>query len=196
MNFRATILFLAFAAATEGRLQGQRELALFRGGGFEICHFVDETHYETKTANIFDVLFHVILHQSDQFGSCLTTCETLCEGFSSFESTTEHCVCIEAQESEEVPTRTEEVVVVCAIGFAPSSTTRLCVQTCESQYNPCGPGSECISDAVVGHTCKPQYDQSICPLGCGPHSSCVDGSCACDPGFERRESYLPCQEVP
>lgn len=196
MNFRTFILLLAFAT-TDARLQGQRELGSLLGG-FQICHTVDETHFETKTENIFSALFHVILHQGDKFESCLSACERLCNGFSSFEATTDKCVCMKEQDFTGEQDTTEAAVptdkVVCSLGFAPSSTTGLCVETCQSQYNPCGPGSECINDAALGHTCKPQYDASVCPVGCGQHSSCLNGSCICDNGFERRESYLPCQE--
>ena len=198
MNFRALLLLLTFAT-TKARLQGQRELGTFLLGGFQICHAVDETHFETTTENIFSALYHAIFHQGDKFESCLSACEGLCHGFSSFEVTSDKCVCMEDQDVTGDQDITKDAAptdkVVCSLGFAPSSTTGLCVETCQSQYNPCGPGSECMNDAALGHTCQPQYEEaSVCPFGCGQHSSCLNGSCICDNGFERRETYLPCQE--
>jgi hypothetical protein len=194
MNSRTLLLLLASTTTTNARLQGQRELSTSLLGDFQICHTVDETHFETITRNIFGAFYHAIFHQEDYFESCLPACESLCKGFSSFEATTDKCVCTKEQEfTEDAETETTDTVV-CPLGFAPSSTTGECVETCQSPYNPCGPGSECIDDAALGHTCKNQYDSSVCPVGCGQHSSCLNGSCICDEGFERRESYLPCQE--
>jgi len=184
MNFR-TILFLLSTMAVDARLQAHRELIELPA--LSICHHIDDTHFQTESVNIFTGLFHIFAHSSDRFGTCQNACESLCESYSSYETGEDSCTCIE--ETADEPT-------ACPEGLE-RSTTGDCVQKCTSMFgNPCGPGSACIDNDELGHTCSPLYDETVvCPVGCGPNSTCVGGSCECDAGYERPEPYLPCKKI-
>jgi hypothetical protein len=90
-----------------------------------------------------------------------------------------------------------EYECACIPGAVPSSSTGLCVVTCQTPAgNPCGPGTACTNDANVGHVCTPLYDATtICPVGCSPTEECVNGTCVCRDGFVREVPYLPCVAV-